>query len=283
MKHHASLAVLAFATSLPVAFAATPILEYKFNGDTASTGSVTTALTLQNSAVVGASGGSSGSVGDGVLDLTAALAMGNLAIPATNAPRASIASRPTEVNALTSFTVQGWFKTDGSLIAGNANIFTVNGNMSLIATASGQISLNVDGTSRQSATGGYNTNSTWTFFAVTYDGTVSATPNVKFYVGNTTTGVTQLGTTATNDSGTVGGTSGILAIGNSAGGDRGFDGLLDNIRLFGSKTDATGVLTLSELETIRVADITTVPEPASFAAILAGFTGIAVCLRRRRA
>jgi Concanavalin A-like lectin/glucanases superfamily len=280
MKYHV---LLAFASLLPAAFAQTPILEYKFdNGSLASTGSVTTDLTLQNSAATDTSGGTSSGIGDGVLNLSAALGMGSLASPATNAPAGFLTDRPTEINQMTSFTIQGWFKTDGSLINGNANIMTLSGPITLNATASGRLSLNVDGTSQQSATGGYNTTSTWTFFAVTYDGTIVSS-NLKFYVGNTATGVSQLGTTLTLNSGTVGnansGTD--LVFGNSNGRDRGFDGLLDNLRLFGSKTDASGVLTLSDLEAIRTADITAIPEPSSSAAILAGLAGLAVCLRRR--
>lgn len=279
----AALLFTALACLQPSAFAATPILEYKFSdGSLASTGSVTTALTLQNSATGDTSGGTSGSVGDGVLNLSAALGMGSLASPATNAPAGFLTDRPTEINQMMSFTIQGWFKTDGSLINGNANLMTLSGPITLNATASGRLSLNVDGVSQQSATGGYNTTSTWTFFAVTYDGTQTSA-NAKFYVGNTSTGVSQLGTTVTINSGTVGNTAvgTDLVIGNSNGRDRGFDGLLDNLRLFGSLTNATGVLSLSELEAIRTADITAIPEPSTYAAIFAAVSGLAVCLRRR--
>jgi hypothetical protein len=45
-----------------------------------------------------------------------------------------------------------------------------------------------------------------------------------------------------------------LYVGNSPSADRPFDGLLDNIRIFGSKTDATGALTQTQVETVRAGD-----------------------------
>ena len=63
--------------------------------------------------------------------------------------------------------------------------------------------------------------------------------------------------------------------------NRPFDGLLDNIRLYGSVSDNTGVLSLISLESIRSSDIAAIPEPS--VAMLAGIGMVAlVSLRGRR-
>ena len=52
-----------------------------------------------------------------------------------------------------------------------------------------------------------------------------------------------------------------LGVGNGAAQSRAFAGLLDDMRIFGSTTDSTGVLSLSQLEQLRLSDV---PEPSTW-------------------
>ena len=103
--------------------AQTAILKYKFDetGTTApSTGSDVTAVTLRNSAGAATdlhsadSLGVSGVTGDRAFDNTASTSMGGSGGMAEQADLAAI-------DTLTSFTLQGWFKTDGSTAIGGGS------------------------------------------------------------------------------------------------------------------------------------------------------------------
>ena len=96
----------------------------------------------------------------------------------------------------------------------------------------------------------------WVFFAVTYDGTAS-TNNALFYKGSRTSPVA-LAQKLTINQGRALANSNPVVIGNaSADGtlSRPFDGWLDNFRVFGSKTDSSGVLSLQQLESWRNKDV----------------------------
>jgi len=244
--------------------AQTAILEYKFNetGTTApSTGSDATAVTLRNSAgaatdLHSADGlGVSGVTGDRAFDNTASTSMGGSGGRADQADLAAI-------DTLTSFTLQGWFKTDGSTaIGGGISKAVVLHNTSGIAVNAagfelfgqqGDLKLAVDDSN--ASTSAYGDTQSWVFFAVTYDGTL-ASNNVKFYKGSGTSTVTQLGTQTVNKGQVDSDTDG-LGIGNESGSSNfPFDGFLDNIRIFGSQSDNSGVLTLAQLESIRSGDV----------------------------
>ncbi len=88
----------------------------------------------------------------------------------------------------------------------------------------------------------------WVFFAMSYYGAAGA-GNVKYYGANQLNTNVQLLATGTlagpNTASVVNG----IEIGNFSG-IRPFDGLLDNVRLHGSKTDATGALSLSTLQSL---------------------------------
>lgn len=261
---------LASTSLTPPVVLPTALLAYYFDDSgTASTSSGSThpattptgTLTLLNSAQAPAdlhstAGlGVSGSPADRALDLTAVSAMGSTS--AGLSPAAKITPNPTTIGSLASFTLQGWLKTDGTAVIGNtAYLFHVNntGMISLRSESAGVLKLYVDGIAVSSDSGAFNAAATWTYFAVTYDGTLT-TNSVHFYASRSATEVALVSTHSLN-AGAVGsfGTQPMI-LGNSAGGNRPFDGLLDNVRLFGSTVDGSGVLPLADLEAFRLADL----------------------------
>jgi hypothetical protein len=237
------------------------LLEYHFNetGTTAaSTGTDTTAVTLQNSSGVATdlhstdTLGVSGLAGDRAFDNTASTGMGNA--PATGGR--GFQADQAAVDGLSSFTLAGWFKSSTAL-ANGAQLFnnTSSGaGFALANNAGNALILYVDGTGGTSAT--YTSGGdVWTFFAVGYDGTLTGN-NLKFYRGTTSTGVAQVGSTGTLNKGAVADDANGLTIGNNnAAFNRPYDGLLDNMRIFGSSIDDSGVVDLTTLESYRANDV----------------------------
>lgn len=288
--------LLVIATGLPFMqgnlHAQTLILDYDFNqvtggGTTApSTGGTTTSLSLYNSAgtltnLHGAAGsGVSGTAGDLAFDNAASTGMGS----GGTGGRAQ-SGNISAINSLQSFTLTGWFKT-GSTTAIGANAFLINNQSStndgfrLYSNSSGYLALNVNGAAvTSSGASTYAATEAWVFFAVTYDGTLSSN-NVKFYIGNTSTAV-GLNVTRSLAQGTASTNSGGFALGNVLSSNiRPFDGYLDNISVYGSQTDGSGVLSLAQLESVRQADL--VPEPANLA-FLGCSAGLLAAICRRRA
>lgn len=292
-------ALLALGLATP-AFAQTAILEYLFNdtGTTsASTGSNATAVAFRDSTNTAADlhgvagSGVSGLAGDIAFNNSASNSMGNdIGVTATGGSGliGDVDSGSAGTDWLTSFTVQGWFKAD-SIIGGAARILdkTTGATTSFMVRGSltdGRLALTVDNQTVDSATG-YTAVNEWVFFAVTYNGGLT-TNNVSFYAGSTTGSVAQVGTAITLNAGPLANNTLSMVLGNSTGNpnpvnNRPFDGLLDNIRLYGSAADASGVLSLAQLESIRLAD-TAIPEPSSVAALFGAVSLAAVTLRRRR-
>lgn len=261
-----------------IARAQTPILEYKFNeiGTTASsTGSNTTALTFKDSTgaitdLHSADGlGVSGSAGDRAFDNTASTTMGG---SGGRAEQADVAA----IDALTSFTLQGWFKTEGTAPLGtNARLFynfagSKGFDLYGKSAINGDMTLGVDNGDADTSGAIYGDTQTWVFFAVTYDGTL-ASNNTKFYKGSGTSTVTQVGTRTVNKSAVDDEGTG-LGIGNKSGSSNfPFDGFLDNIRIFGTQTGNSGALNLSQMETLRSGDI---PPSIISTSPTSGITGV---------
>lgn len=301
------LAALAGTAYLsPSAVAAPPIAEYRFNGtgtSAANTGSDTTALnffdaTSSPANLYGPAGsGVSGLAGDLAFDNRGSSAMGN---PGPGGFAAQTADVPA-TDGLRSFTVQGWFKTEGAQAIGrDAALVNNQGNGGGWSIRSqgrpnsgnvGNLTLMFnDGTTIQEVysapavdqSGPYSQTQAWVFFAVSYDGTLTSN-NVKFYQGGTASAVT-LAATRTLDGGAAGDDDNPLKIGNVAAAvTRPFDGLMDDVRLFGSAADASGVLDQSTLEGLRQADVLNLntPEPST----VSGFISLAapaLALRRTR-
>ena len=120
------------------------------------------------------------------------------------------------------------------------------------------------------------------FFAVTYDGT-ALTDNVKFYRGYRNADeagaqpvFSQVGTGTITGGGMTVDQAGSLIVGNTDGQTRPFRGFLDDMRVYGSKTDASGALTEQLVQDVHSS---AVPEPATLG--LLGL-GAAQLMRRRR-
>lgn len=287
-----TLIVLMLQSVTNKVFGQTPLLEYNFNqivggGTTApSTGSSASDLTLYNSSGVatnlhGADGsGVSGLTGDLAFDNSASSGMGS----AGTGGRAQTAATVASVNTLKSFTLTGWFKTaDATSISGNAALINNQSGASdgfrVYSSGSGVLALNVNGSGVTStSTTAYAATQSWVFFAVTYDGT-SSLNNVKFYVGSTSS-ATQLNVTRTLDQGTTNNNTSGLSVGNLSGANvRAFDGLLDDINIYGSQADSFGVLSLSQIEAIRLSSI---PEPTVLGLTMAASVVMLAARRRSR-
>ncbi|MCX7001841.1 MAG: hypothetical protein NTV22_01045, partial [bacterium] len=160
-------------------------------------------------------------------------------------------------------TITGWLKADSA--------DTYNGLERLVATADGfssggvvlgfngpaaganasklQFAVGSPGTGFYSSPSYTNYNS-WVFFALTWINQVAQpSGNVNFYVGTESASVSLVNTTTCPDALSVLPTQGKLAVGNRPGLARGFDGALDDVRIYTSTSGE--VLTLAQLELIR--------------------------------
>ena len=116
--------------------------------------------------------------------------------------------------------------------------------------------------------GGSFTANSWTWIAVTYDGSTA-----NFYTGNGTT--VSAGDSAALAKGAFSANSANLLIGNYRNGLRPYSGLIDNVRIYNSVEDAASLTSIMKFN-----DAVAVPEPSS--AALLGLGGFALILRRRK-
>jgi fibronectin-binding autotransporter adhesin len=267
------------------ALAATPILEYRFNetGTTVVGSCPTNPITLSNANgtiadLHSADGtGVSNLPGDRAFDNTASSQMGK-----GNNNTGGIANQGdlAAIDKLASLTLQGWFKTaPGTTIGGFARLFdnhddkiTPQGGYEFwggsrssftsgTPTDPGKLTLLLDDGEVSTTTAAYQDQDTWVFFAVSYDGTL-ITNNVKFFKGTKASPVALVDTLTLNK-GTVNEDQIGLGLGNrlrpSSFRDRPLDGFLDNMRIFGTPIGKGGVLSQSELEALRIRDISNLP------------------------
>lgn len=263
--------------------AATPITEYRFNGSgtTATSPCPDVSVTFRNAAGVATNlysidgAGVSGLAGDRAFDNTASSRMGR-GNGSVNAGGIANQSDLNAIDKLSSFTLQGWFKTvPGTTLGGFARLFdnhndsiSPQGGFELYGGLNangpvdpGKLSLLVNGSQVTTTTEAYPEQNIWVFFAVSYDGTLT-TNNVKFYKGTKTSQVILVNTLTLNKSRVNDEPTG-LGLGNRDRRpsiptqvlDRPFDGFLDNLRIFGTATGRGGVLSISELEALRLRDV----------------------------
>jgi hypothetical protein len=179
---------------------------------------------------------------------------------------------------LTSFTFECWFNALTPPQEG-ARLFDSQDFLVESSSAGGTFFLYVNGVPIGESSPEYSDADKWIFFAVSYDGTQTSN-NVAFYEGTTTTAVTQVGTNQTLNGGSILDDH-VFNIGNYVDGNiRPFDGYLDDVRLFGSASDNSGVISLSQLEALRQEDVQNVPEPSAGGLLIAG-AAIILGVRKR--
>jgi hypothetical protein len=178
---------------------------------------------------------------------------------------------------LQSFTLSGWINSRSAEVGsgGNRIVTAINhgaDGFDLVMTGDGRLQLGVnqwpDGSPARSSAGQIPAHpdapaANWRFFAVTYDATRSPA-TVKFFFG-TPDRDASLDTTVAYDRGQVGEDLGPLAIGHfnrrtrPGHTDRMFRGVIDEIRVHGSRLDGTGALTLDQIRTLQGTVRQTVP------------------------
>jgi hypothetical protein len=237
-----------------------------------STGSNPAALTFYNSAGVAAdlhsaSGlGVSGQAGDRAFDNTASTGMGGSGI-------GGVATVPANTfGSLSSFTFQCWYNASVPPQSG-ARLFDAQNFLVQSNSTGGTFYLYVNGSAVSNSVGisspAFSLANQWVFFAVAYDGTQDSN-NVAFYEGTTSSAVTQVGSNLSLNEGSFSDNH-LFNIGNYVAGNyRPFEGLMDDVRLFGGASDSSGVLTLPELNALRLEDLDNVPEPSATALCAAG-------------
>jgi len=109
----------------------------------------------------------------------------------------------------------------------------------------------------------------WIFVAATYDGTMS-TDNLKFYWGDPTSAVAQLGTNLSSTSGPLTALTEEFRAGAQSEGTTSPPAWYDDIRVYNE------VLSLGQLDSVRIANV---PEPGAMTLVIAG---VALWLARRR-
>jgi len=204
--------------------------------------------------------GVSGKPGDKALDLTSALRMGGQ--DSLRAGPVAISPTTTCLGGLVSFTLQGWFKGDEQAIQSLARLISYrpsnNGGEESgfgVYSSLAPGGLNFQGMGANESGGkfrsqaAFNEADEWYFFAVTHDSSTTT-----FYSGTTTEPVMVRGVVNNAPLGPIP-PSGELSVGNMKFGMRPFKGWIDNVRIFGSRSDESGALSLEHLEALREADV----------------------------
>ena len=154
-----------------------------------------------------------------------------------------------ETEALASFTISAWVYLQDTPTATDHLVgdYTHPSGFLLSIDTNRKLTTRIDGTPATSASAVVPLNS-WIFVALTYDGTLTEN-NVTFYTGTTPDNLTQQGVSSINN-GTTGTTLGDLYLGGYSSANTEFHGLMDNVRIYGSQADASGVLVPSQLRAV---------------------------------
>lgn len=111
----------------------------------------------------------------------------------------------------------------------------------------------------------------WVFFAATYDASDLNNNNLIMYKGTPTTSASAVDTF---DAGahSFNYTAAPFTVGNNSANNRGFEGQMDNVRIYDE------VLTSSQVEAIRAGEL--IPEPATLTLLLGALAGLLLYRRR---
>jgi hypothetical protein len=245
-------------------------LHYQFDGMTAlvpdASGNGLDAYCQQQGVgetVLGDASGVSGRAGDYAYNGSSADAMGD-------ASRGRLACRVLYSGSglndnYKSFTVCGWFKTEGAVsFSNNARLLTMVGseNVSLFDSLGNGLRFQIGKGFVESGGDAYRTANEWVFFAVTYDGTASGEDNVKFWEGSKDNLKLVRSTKIAKQGEWKGlGPAGIISIGNRHGSTQGkhmnrpFDGFMDDFRIYASGKNEEGALSEADLDEIRLSAV----------------------------
>lgn len=181
------------------------------------------------------------------------------------------------IDGLLSMTFTGWFKTDvGQVLGNNVDLFKTK-KFRLKGVNNGHLKLYVDSENNEadsiiSTNADWADVNKWVYFAVSYDGT-KTTDNVKFYKGAVNSPIV-LSSTQTLNKGSVdvyGGTGLRLYISGQA---TPFDGYLDDMRIYGSKDNNEGSLSMEQLTEAIAFDFKGVEGDGTGDPHIHGFDGI---------
>jgi hypothetical protein len=253
-----------FAAPLPSSPPPTrAVLEFRFNephGDAVSSGLSATRLQLMNSRSEIADlrcPGVSGKAGDLAFDNSKSTGMGSGGLGGSAVGLFSSAG--SHALDLKSFTIQGWVQAAGA-IANGARIvdFSSNGQGICLCGSldAGVLQIYVNGANANSASPAYGKFGEWMFFAVSYD---SASGEASFYIGSADEPVKAVTSRSLKAGEVILPNEEKLCVGNTLQGIRPFAGKIDDLRLFGSESDGSGALDVSELEHIRQLDLSNNP------------------------
>ncbi len=208
---------------------------------------------------------------------------------------ATAANTSGSLGALQSLTIMGWFKTeagksydDDSWLVGYGDKSSGFGlavpNVGGGGSGTNQLKFRINNASVSGVSSSFADGTNWTFFALTYNGFGSGSDyRTKFYWGTLGGGnsnasfLSEVWTAPTNVPAAA---VGLFIGANCNLPSRTFVGEMDVVRVFGSTTDASGVLSLSEIQTWQ-SQLASIPEPS--AALLVGAGALLVVLRTRRA
>lgn len=159
----------------------------------------------------------------------------------------------------TAFTVSFWMNAEVGLNS-SARLLHMRG-LEVMGGGASTLRFNMGTVGDLSSSATYTGVGSWEFVALSFDSTRDGTAGnerMKIYRGTTVDSIADAGSgnggvllnglTATTS-------SRLFSLGNSVDGDRSFDGLMDNVRVYDS------ALTSGEIESIRAAEA--IPEPAS--------------------
>jgi hypothetical protein len=172
------------------------------------------------------------------------------------------------IDNLSSFTLTFWL-TSGDPLVGLSGMSSgarvmrkedTTNSFTFLLNNDGKLNVGINGNwNNMPTSGAYTLQDEWVFVAVTYDAN-EPTDNLKYYSARKNDGYPVLEYTATLNAGPLDDTDRQFVFGNNgsttATADKGFKGLIDEARLFGSYSDGSGALSMAQISSLKKMDLT---------------------------